>query len=388
MPQKTNTRLVDADGVVNPVTGGVGQAVDGQTIVAGYTVLLIHPPNGDSYAGPWVAAAGAWTRATDWDTTGDITPGDWWYIEQGAEFQGTTWHFEDTVAPTTLNTDPLTIGMFSRRRALEQGTGISISGTTPPVVTWTAPSDVQSTFIEGLKVEYLTANSIRIHAGACYIPTTGICTVDTDIDLTGLVLTASTWYYLYAYDAGGGVLAVDPPSTVAPVTIPYRSEARTKGPDVTPDSTRRLIGALFASATNTIRRFAPVGTDFVQWQVDLNSTLRAGNALTATVGADLDVSAFAPSYAEGIHVGIYFINSDNTSLFYITAAGDGLMTVGGSEAAGQLWAITAPAANMNRSQTAGRIAFAGSRTLRHRQTAAGASRSGNIDIMGYYRRLA
>lgn len=255
MAQKANVTLVDAGGIVNPVTGGVGQAVDGQTVVAGDVVLLIHPPNGDAYAGPWVAAVGAWTRATDWDGPADITLGDEWYVEDGVEYTGTKWHFDDDAVPTSLNTDLLTISQLTRRRALDTGSGISISGTTPPVISWTAPSDVESTFYEGLRLVYLSATSIRIEAGAAYIPASGVANAETDTDLTGLTLTASTMYYLYAYDAGGGVLAFDAPSTQAPTTTPYRGGARTKGPDGSPDLTRRYVGQLFASATNTVAKF-------------------------------------------------------------------------------------------------------------------------------------
>lgn len=383
MPQKTNVKYVDADGVVNPVTGGVGQAVDGQTIVAGDAVLLVHPPNGDAYAGPWIAATGAWSRATDWDVPADITLGDEWYVEDGAEYTGTKWHFDDDAVPTSLNTDLLTISQLTRRRALEQGSGISISGTTPPLITWTAPSDVENTFIEGLRVEYLTANSLRIGNGACFIPTSGVVNADTDIDITGMTLTASTWYYLYAYDAGGGVLAVEY-SNVAPVTTPYRGAARAKGPDVGSDLTRRYIGAVYASATNTIRRFSRMSGSFTKWVVSQDGATRVVNGATNTTTASVDISAVCPPTARGVDASGWLNNANGATTLFITASGDGLQTVGTASGAGQLIVGPHNAANAVRMMNSGPIALAGLQALHYYQSDTGASRLHHVDVRGYY----
>ena len=58
LAEKASVRLIDVNGVINPLVGGVGQAVDGTTVAAGDEVLLVSPPNGSAYAGPYVAATG------------------------------------------------------------------------------------------------------------------------------------------------------------------------------------------------------------------------------------------------------------------------------------------------------------------------------------------
>lgn len=383
MAQKANVKLVDAGGIINPVTGGVGQAVDGQTVAAGDKVLLVHPPNGDAYAGPWVAASGAWTRATDWDDPAEIALGDEWYVEDGTEYTGTKWHFDDSAVPTSLNTDLLTISQLTRRRALAKGSGINISGTTPPVISWTAPSDVESTFIEGLEIEWLSANSIRVKNGAVYIPTSGVADIDTDLDLTGLTLTGSTWYYLYAYDAGGGVLAVDPPSTQAPVTTPYRGKARAKGPDVGSDLTRRYIGAVYATAANTMRRFVNLPNSFTKWLVSQDGGARVFNRTTTLQTAtDDSITALCPPTADAVFVSGFVVNSTASTL-YISSVDDGLIASGVvGPTVGQL-AIGPTASGGPRIQGSGPIALGATKSLRSGQSAAnGVSSSG--DVLGYW----
>lgn len=397
MPEQPNVRLVDTEGAVNPAAGGVGQGIDGNTVATGNRVLLVSPPNGRASAGPWVAAAGPWSRPPEWDEAADVSPGDWWYVEEGAEYQATTWAYEDPDPPEALGVTPLTVGQRARRRTLARGSGIDISGTTPPVVSFNSPSDLQSTFWEGLRVDWLSGNSVRVNAGACFVPQAGVVGRDRPVDLAGLVLDPGAWYYLYAFDAGSGVLGVDPPSRQRPAS-PYRGEARVKGggaggaldnanPDVQPDDTRRLIGELWAGPAGVLRRFRGLGGGFVRWIADQNTALRAGADLVALVGADLDVSPFAPPYADGVEVGIRLYNADSASFAYVSAAGDELMTAGGSEERGQLWVATL-SGGVNRQQTSGPVAFAGSTVLRHRQTGLGTSRSLHIDVSGYYRRLS
>ena len=254
-----------------------------------------------------------------------MNPGDWWYIREGSEKWGWTYHFENSSQLATINTTSLTIGPRSRRRVEEPGGGIDISGTTPPMISWNAPSDVESTFIEGLQLEYLSANSLRIKAGAAYIPLTGVADMSADLDFTGLTLTANTWYYLYCHDAGGGVLGIDPPSTVAPNTTPYRGNARSKGPDVEPDLTRRYIpnsAIRCSSVANTLLRFEKQG-NFTKYQTDLVTT-RVLNAGAASANTLIACAAFIPPTTT---LGEFQFHGDYTNTnrnYYFHTPGDGL----------------------------------------------------------------
>src|SRR5918992_4483232 len=195
MPEKPSVRLVDVAGLIDPLVGGLATPVDGTSLNPNDEILLPEPPNGSSYAGPWVAASGAWARRSDWDVVTEMAPGDWWYVREGNQFAGTTWQFENTSQPATLNVTPLTIGWRTRRRVVEPGGAFQIQGTTPPILTEVAISDVQSTFIEGFGVEYVSANALRVKAGACYVPgISGVVDIDTDVDLASLVLTSGTWH--------------------------------------------------------------------------------------------------------------------------------------------------------------------------------------------------
>jgi hypothetical protein len=105
-------------------------AVDGVTPVAGDRVLAVAQSTA-SQNGIYVAAAGAWARASD-----TITPQAFWLIEEGAN-AGTQWKV-NTPAPITVGTTSLTINQFAAagttyvgttNRITVSGSSIDIAGT-------------------------------------------------------------------------------------------------------------------------------------------------------------------------------------------------------------------------------------------------------------------
>jgi hypothetical protein len=415
--QTISARLVETEN--NITRSGTGQIVDATVVNSGDVVLLTQQTT-SAENGLYVAGSGTWARHTDFATNTQMLKGTTFFIEEGSPYnEGSEWFF------STSNPAPsgITVGAtdlyFDRRSwptPVLAGTGVDVEGGTVslreqldvqgiyvnPVVQYNsqgiavdAASDLlPEGLLEGLRLKWLSTNSVEIGEGRAWIPGANSgegapIIVDFPITKSGLSLTAATWHYLYLWD-NGGTPDVEV-STQVPAS-PYYGGAMVKGgpnnttPDASPDETRRLIEAVYAPAVNTLRRFEDMGNGFMRWIADLNSTLRAGSSLTQTVGTDLDVSAFAPPFADGVDIAFFLVNSDNASTLFISAAGDGLMTSGGSESAGQLW--VGVTSGTSRQQTSGPVAFAGSTVLRHRQTAVGASRSGNIDIMGYYRRLS
>ncbi len=85
-------------------------AIDGVTPVAGNRILAKNQTTA-SANGVYVAAAGAWTRATDADGTGELTPGAFWYVEEGTANGKTQWRIENT-GTIVVGTTAITINQF------------------------------------------------------------------------------------------------------------------------------------------------------------------------------------------------------------------------------------------------------------------------------------
>lgn len=94
-------------------------------------------------------------------------------------------------------------------------------------------------------------NNVSVGSGSCYIPSEGkvISTSTAITPPSSTTLSASTHYYVYGYN-NGGVLALDPLSTIAP-DPPYSGTARTKAGD----NTRRYLGQVLTNTTPAIISF-------------------------------------------------------------------------------------------------------------------------------------
>jgi hypothetical protein len=87
--------------------------VDGYTLSAGDRVLVKNQTTG-SENGIYVASAGSWSRATDFDGTpsGEVSPGDFVFVENGTTNGGTSWILI-TPNPINVGTTTLTFTQFS-----------------------------------------------------------------------------------------------------------------------------------------------------------------------------------------------------------------------------------------------------------------------------------
>lgn len=112
-------------GNVDLATGGL-LTVDGVTLVAGNRVL-VRAQTAPAENGIYVAAAGAWTRATDYDSAGEIQAGDFVFVSGGTLYNSTGWVQENVV--TTLGTDPIVWDQFSGAGTYTAGNGLTLSGT-------------------------------------------------------------------------------------------------------------------------------------------------------------------------------------------------------------------------------------------------------------------
>ena len=104
------------------------QTIDGISVIAGDRVL-VRDQTTASQNGVYVCAAGAWTRATDADATGEITPGAFWFVEEGTTYGKTQWRCENT-GSITLGTTSITINQFGAASAYIAGNGLTLAGNT------------------------------------------------------------------------------------------------------------------------------------------------------------------------------------------------------------------------------------------------------------------
>lgn len=103
------------------------QTIDGVSAIAGDRVLAKNQTTA-SGNGVYVVAAGAWSRATDGDASAEMTPGAFWYVEEGTANGKTQWRLENT-GTITLGTTSLTINQFGGAGVTyTAGNGISLAG--------------------------------------------------------------------------------------------------------------------------------------------------------------------------------------------------------------------------------------------------------------------
>lgn len=112
---------------LNLAVGGL-LTVDGVALAAGDRVLVKDQALATEN-GIYVAAAGAWNRAADADSSQEVTPGIYVFVEEGTTNADSGWVLT-TNGPITLGTTPLTFTQFSGAGQIVAGTGLQKSGNT------------------------------------------------------------------------------------------------------------------------------------------------------------------------------------------------------------------------------------------------------------------
>lgn len=296
-------RLV-ATSDVTPLSG-TGQVIDGVAVAAGDDVLLTNQTT-SAQNGVYTASSGAWTRHTDFDVSAEMLFGTLFRVAEGnSDNRGSLWRYDGPDNPTvgttslpftresygpgaaitdenTITRDPLTNQWTLKDQFTPSGYFSRVQTDTFGRVQDAVQEDIETTFIEGLKIVYESAASITVEAGNAYIPGEGgVIELEADTTLSGLALTANTWYSVYLYEVGGvGAIEV---VTQGPESIPYLGNARIKGPDGAPDASRRYLGAIRAIATNTMMRFRKEG--------NLHMHLGDWNTLASSGGLKIHDSA-------------------------------------------------------------------------------------------------
>jgi hypothetical protein len=122
---KDNVRAVSTSNI----TLANEQTIDGVALVAGDRVLVTGQTAADDN-GIWVVVdGGAWTRATDADSSAEVTAGMWCIVSEGTLYQETVWLLA-TNDPITLDTTSLSFIQLPSLRDLVAGAGLTKTGNT------------------------------------------------------------------------------------------------------------------------------------------------------------------------------------------------------------------------------------------------------------------
>lgn len=104
------------------------QTIDGVSIVADDRVLVQYQTTGADN-GIYVAKAGAWSRAADFDADAEVTAGAFTFIEEGT-ISADCGYVLTTNDPITVGTTALVFTQFSGAGTVGAGAGLSFAGTT------------------------------------------------------------------------------------------------------------------------------------------------------------------------------------------------------------------------------------------------------------------
>lgn len=143
-------------------------------------------------------------------------------------------------------------------------------------------------YIDGLKLVWNSGTSISVTSGSAYIEgAAAVVNVPAALTLSGLSLTASTWYHVYLY-LNAGVPAIECVTT-APATA-YSGTARSK----TGDTSRRYIGSFRTSAAGSIIKFAQSGVSVLYLEDTNAAPFLVLSGGTATVTTSISAANVAP----------------------------------------------------------------------------------------------
>jgi hypothetical protein len=129
---KDSVRLTGIAGYNLTPISGTGQNMDGVLVNSGDRILLKTQTTA-SENGIWVAASGAWTRATDADSGTEIL-GTAVFVEQGTTNADTAWVCTND-SPITIGTTGLTFVQFAGGGSVTAGAGMTQTGNVLNVIT-------------------------------------------------------------------------------------------------------------------------------------------------------------------------------------------------------------------------------------------------------------
>jgi hypothetical protein len=166
-------------------------------------------------------------------------------------------------------------------------------------------------YVDGLKMQWVSATALTITSGAAYIPSLGrVLRVSASIAKAGLVLTASTWYHVYLWLNGA---SADVEIVTTAPAAPYVGTARTKNSD----TSRRYLGSVKTDTTGALIMFdhtPSIGMYHYKHNINADGLFVLSNGGSASQVV-IDVSAVVPPTA--VRAVAYMENSDVSNIAYI-----------------------------------------------------------------------
>lgn len=154
------------------------QTIDGVAVVAGNRVLVKDQSTGANN-GLYVCAAGAWSRATDADTSAEVTSGCYTFVAEGTVNANSGWVLT-TADPITLGSTTLTFTQFSGATTITAGAGLTKTGPVFDVVgtsnriTVNADSiDISSSYVGQASITTLGTITTGVWSGTAILETKG-----------------------------------------------------------------------------------------------------------------------------------------------------------------------------------------------------------------------
>lgn len=153
------------------------------------------------------------------------------------------------------------------------------------LVTPMSGQPIPAGYIDGLKMEWVSATQMRFTSGSAYILSLGrVLALPSALTKT-LTLSPNTWYHNFLY-SNAGTSDVETVTTLP--DTPYSGTARTK----TGDTSRRYIGSFRTDASAAIKGFTQSGGSG-EILYSNNTDFVVANGV-ASVSTDVDCSAAIP----------------------------------------------------------------------------------------------
>lgn len=176
-------------------------------------------------------------------------------------------------------------------------------------------STVEPGYIDGMIMTRVSGTSLTVSSGTFYIPGIGFnVNFPSAINKPGLVLTASTFYHVYAF-LNAGVPDIEIVTT-AP-SAAYNGTARTK----TGDTTRRYIGSVYSDAGSNIANFMHNNATIRYIDYTQTPPFRVLSSGTATVSTTVSAAGIVPVTAQALIANV--LNTDATVFGQVNFVGAG-----------------------------------------------------------------
>lgn len=160
-------------------------------------------------------------------------------------------------------------------------------------------------YIEGLSLIWNSGTSLSVGSGAAYIPSLkNVLDLPSGYTLSGLSLTASTWYHAYLYLDGST------PKVELVTTAPsaaYHGTARAKSGD----TSRRYIGSVLTDAAANIFNFRQIGLRVIWYAPPGNAPFLVLSGGQATTMTNISFAQCVPTTAK--LASIQFFNTDSAA---------------------------------------------------------------------------